>query len=132
MHPLVDAFYKGRATLKRGRGEFFDDDAKPKKACYVGAIYYGLYKTARVPENSAVPLAIERDWPQFRYWTNAPCGCDKEGGLISAILVHLNDAHDAREWGDKKISDWLESVYAGNTCYSTKEAFDKTLQQVQT
>lgn len=106
MHALVDAFIKGRAALKKDTGLFFDDEKKPKKACYVGAVYYGLYGKP----SDTVMTQLSMDWPQIRKWVAAPCGHDDEGGYISAILIHLNDEHSTKEWNDKRITEWFESV----------------------
>jgi hypothetical protein len=123
MHALVDAFLKGRATLKRTKGEYFDNLEKPKKADAIGAICYGLYK-----KSVDKPIAaIKSEWPQINYWVKVPCGHDDEGGLLSSVLIHLNDEHTAHDWSDKKIADWLDVVLAGQA-YPTKENFDKTMQ----
>lgn len=109
MHPLVDFYYKGRAELKPLTGEYFDSIKKPKKACFIGAIYYGIHKKTLEED---VPFAIAAEYPQIRGWYSlpAPCGHDDEGGLISAILVHLNDEHTRHEWPEKKIAEWLEQA----------------------
>jgi len=110
MHPLVDSFYKGRTVLKRQAEKFFDSPKKPKKACAIGAIYYGLYGTAT--ENFlGVPSRIVADYPQIRNWVKvAPCEHDEGGGTIIGILIHLNDFHTGHDWNDKRIAEWLERV----------------------
>jgi hypothetical protein len=109
MHPLVDAFYKGRATLKKQQGEFFDNTTKPKKACAVGAIYWGLFKKATISPQSEIVI----EYPQFRGWlSKAPCEHDENGGTVIGILIHLNDVHTGHDWPDKKIADWLEQSLA--------------------
>lgn len=103
MHPLVDAFWKGRQSLKRGKGEYFDKDREPKKACAVGAIYYGLYKSVTQFPNAA----ISNLYPEFRQMVNVPCEHDDVGSVI-AILIHLNDQHSAKTWNDANLAKWLE------------------------
>lgn len=124
MHPLVNYFWQGRSVLKRQKDAYFDDAEKTKKSDYVGAIYYGIFKKG-YKESSFVVDAINSDWPQIRYWTDVPCGCDSEGGRIASILIHLNDDHDARQWSDKRISEWLDATLDGKA-YPSKEEYDKT------
>jgi hypothetical protein len=73
---------------------------------------------------------IYDQWPQIRYWASVPCGCDREGGTIASILIHLNDEHDARMWSDKKISEWLDATFDGKA-YPSREEYDKAMQEVQ-
>jgi hypothetical protein len=120
MHPLVDAFWKGRAVLKRTSGVYIDDIDKPKKSDTIGAIAYGLFSKSKNPV-----IRLKEEWPQISYWAAVPCEHDTEGTII-AILIHLNDVH-SKEWTDKKIADWLELVFAGKA-YPSKEDFDKTMQ----
>jgi len=119
MHPLVDAFYKGRSQLKKTTGKYFDPPSKPKKACDVGAIYYGLYnKTPRAGES--VYGEIYLDYPEFSdKFVPIPCEhkdspefSDDARGYIGSILIHLNDEHTAHTWPDKKIAEWLEVALA--------------------
>ena len=112
MHPLVDYFWKGREVLKKNQGEFFDNPKRPKKACFIGAIYYGIHKKGLDGDGNDVIFAIANDYPQIREYVHAPvpCGHDDEGGLISAILVHLNDNHTGHDWPDKKIAEWLDKT----------------------
>lgn len=106
MHVLTDAFWKGRATLKKGTGAYFDSEKKPRKACAVGAIYYGLYKKAH---NDDTVLTMVNEYPEIRSWTTVPCEHD-DIGTISAILIHLNDEHTGHDWPDKRIAEWLDNV----------------------
>jgi hypothetical protein len=106
MHPLADAFIQGRAKLKKNTEKYFDDPKKPKKACYMGAMYYGL--TGK-PTDQNCSVLMANDWPQLHKMVTPPCSCDTTG-YVSSILIHLNDFHDGREWSDKKITDWMESV----------------------
>jgi hypothetical protein len=109
MHPLVDAFWQGRGKLKKTKNKYFDNDKKPKAACAIGAIYYGLYKmTSDMPV-----IKISQDYPDIHKWVPVPCGHDSEGGTISAILIHLNDGHDAHTFSDQKIAEWLEGALNG-------------------
>lgn len=121
MHPLVDGFYKGRAVLKkRAIGQYFDNDKKPKAACYTGAIYYGLYKKTSV---APVIDMVADGYTVFRAWAEPPCDCDSENvGTIAGILIHLNDFHDGRQFSDQKITDWL--IIALNNNYPTREALE--------
>ncbi len=105
MHPFIDGFYKGRAKLKKGTGKYFDNIDNPKKACYVGAMYYGLYGKTSV----ALLTDFVRDYPDIRKMVSCPCEHDKEGTIVS-ILIHLNDLHSTHQWNDAKITKWLESV----------------------
>lgn len=113
MHPLVDAFYKGRGKFKKHRKEFFDDLKRPKAACHLGAIYYGLFKKVT---NTGVTVGSDLygEYPEIRGWVKkAPCEHDDgEGGTVAGILVHLNDEHDGRSWPDEKIASWLTQVLA--------------------
>lgn len=109
MHDVVNALYKGRSKLKKGTGQYFDNPKKPKKACVLGAIYFGLY--GHTTESMGLPLEISFDYPEIRKWSSgpAPCGHDAEGGMITSILIHLNDVHTGRDWPDQKIAGWLEN-----------------------
>src|SRR5690349_14836180 len=109
MHPITDAFWKGRAVLKKGTGAYFDSEKKPKKACALGAIYYGLYKNTADPRNDSTPLKISMDFPEIRSWVEVPCEHD-DRGIISSILIHLNDEHTGHDWPDKRIAEWLDNV----------------------
>ena len=112
MHPLVDGFIKGRAKLKKNIGEYFDNPEKPKKACFVGAMFYGM--GGGKGDWTNIAGLIKRDWPQLHAWVIPPCGCDPEGGYISSILIHLNDVHPTKEWNDEKILTWFKSVIEAN------------------
>lgn len=106
MHALVDAFWQGRNKLKKQRRAYFDNYKKPKAACALGAVYYGLYKKT---QEEFLGVAIAKEYPEIRYWTKVPCEHD-DVGLVSSILIHLNDDHDARSYPDEKIADWLEGA----------------------
>lgn len=104
MHPLVDAFWQGRDKCKKKVvGKYFDNVKKPKLACHLGAVYYGLY------HNTEVNIDLLHEWyPEIRQLVPVPCTDTGETvGWISSILIHLNDAHDGREWSDKKVAAWL-------------------------
>lgn len=118
MHPLTDAFIKGRAKLKKTENKYFDKQIKPKKACHVGALLYGwegfaddLSDVLENPDNAV--NRIKLDFP-FLYSHFVPLPCDdtpeKEGQILS-ILIHLNDDHDGRSgWTDQKVAEWLETA----------------------
>jgi hypothetical protein len=108
LHQLVDAYHKGRAALKPLQDAYFKSN---KYACFVGAIYYGLYKEISSPEIEIVNQ-IASDYPEIRKWTyNIPCKhLDTEGGTISGVLIHLNDQHSRREISEKTMVEWLASV----------------------
>lgn len=112
MQPLVDGFLKGRAVLKKKIiGSYFDSYNKPKKCCHLGAVIFGIYGKAEIPDN------LNKDFPEI--WKMVPIPCehqydeehrDDPRGQIGAILIHLNDKHTAHSWPDKKVADWLESA----------------------
>lgn len=109
MHPLTDAFIKGRAKFKKTTGKYFDAINKPKMACHYGALYWGLY---------GQPAPMERVWamkdenPELLKIVTMPCDDTPEKeGEIRSILIHLNDDHDGRSgWTDKRVAEWLETA----------------------
>jgi len=109
MHPLVDAFWQGRQKFKKGTGKYFDSTRKPKAACHLGALYWGMYK--EIPGEGKLVL-LNNDWPEISKPAAVPCEHKDETpiGDISGILIHLNDEHDGRSWPDKKVAEWLETA----------------------
>lgn len=115
MHPLTDAFIKGRSKYKKIRGQYYDGK---KSACHLGCILLENYKEYfdRDAYYSAV-TALRLDYPYISGNTYVPIPCEHtqlghgEGGNITSILIHLNDEHDGRQgWGDKQIAGWLEKA----------------------
>lgn len=119
MHVLVDAHYKGRAKLpKRAVDEFFDSVKKPKAACYLGCIYYGIHNKAS--DGMVVQELVDEGYDVLRRWAEPPCDHDLENaGTIAGILIHLNDMHDGRQMKEQQITDWF--IIALNNNYASFE-----------
>jgi hypothetical protein len=112
MHPIVDAFWKGRTKFKKTEEVYFDREKNPRAACHIGAIYWGLYKKVDL---KGCALGITYDYPEFLSELKPiPCEHAKDhldpNGYIGSILIHLNDEHDGRSWPDKRVAEWLEGV----------------------
>jgi hypothetical protein len=110
MHPLTDAFIKGRAKFKKIDGKYFDNVLKPKSACHYGALYWGYFGTT-----GASDMTKPRLWQEFPELTKiVPMPCNdltEKEGEIRSILIHLNDDHDGRSgWTDEKVAEWLENA----------------------
>jgi hypothetical protein len=112
MHPLVDAFYKGRSSLKKVQGKYFDKLKNPRKACHLGTIYYGLYG------RTDMDARLEEEYPILKD-TRFPIPCehqydeehrDDPTGELRAILIHLNDEHNAHSWPDKRVAEWMIEI----------------------
>ena len=103
MHPLTDAFIKGRAKFKKTTHEYFG--SKGKTACHLAAMYWGVYNTT-----AYVPDKLDEDFPELRKMISMPCDdLSEKEGWIKSILIHLNEDHDGRSgWTDKNVADWLE------------------------
>ena len=128
MHELTNAFYRGREKLKKKQiGAYFDNWAKPKAACHVGAIIWGF--SSKLPAKGTPLQIIFSDYPEFfgeklveipcehkgNEITSAPLGPEQDVtnpnmGYPASILVHLNDEHDGRSWPDKRIALWLDEA----------------------
>lgn len=108
MHPLVDAFIKGRAKTKRTTGQYFEKKGRGYRSCAVGAIYYGLFEKVPESPNLVVVPAIYGQNEDIRKFVNVPCEHDDTGTVV-AILTHLNDEHE-KEWKDADIQKWLTEV----------------------
>lgn len=120
MHALIDNHYKGRSVIKkRAVNTFFDSVKKPKAACYIGAIYYGLH--GKTTDQPVVQELVDEGFEELRRWAEPPCDHDLDNcGTIAGIIIHLNDDHDGRTFSDQKITDWLNLALAKN--YPTMEA----------
>jgi len=125
VHPLTDAFIKGRGKFKKISGKYVDKTDKPKAMCHLGAMYWGVYQS---PIDDAHPVwQLKNDFPEISdHLVEIPCEhrfptestLDETGdqGHISSILIHLNDQHDGRSgWTDEKVASWLESVLSKPT-----------------
>lgn len=112
MHPLVDAFWQGRTKFKKTTGKYFDNTKKPRAACHLGALYWGMYKET---SGEGKLVTLNNDWPEvIEKMIPIPCEhTESEVGNVSGILIHLNDVHDGRSWPDKKVAEWLEGALSG-------------------
>jgi len=113
VHPLTDAFIKGRAKFKKITGKYYDNNKKPKAACDYGAMYWGVYGVPYMDEGIMEGGGIiANDFPELRKIVPLPCGETVRGhtdGEIRSVLIHLNDEHDGRSgWTDEKKAQWLE------------------------
>jgi len=121
MHELTNAFYRGREKFKKKmNGAYFDNWAKPKAACHVGAIIWGF--SAKLPAKGTPLQIIFSDYPEFFGEKLVEIPCEHKGddtllspeedgkGYPASILVHLNDEHDGRSWPDKRIALWLDEA----------------------
>lgn len=108
MHPLVDAFIKGRAKTKKCTDAYFEKKGKTYRSCAVGAIYYGFFEKFPESPNLVVPDKIFAQNEDIKKMVEVPCEHD-DTGTVLGILIHLNDYHD-KEWKDADIQKWLEGV----------------------
>lgn len=105
MHPLVDAFIKGRPKFKKLQKAYFDK--KGKAACHSGVIFAELYHQTYWEHHKLLS-----DYAELEKIVPMPCDDLQETeGWILSILQHLNDDHDGRSgWTDKAVATWLEKA----------------------
>lgn len=114
MHALIDGFHKGRSQIKKRMiDKFYDNPAKPKAACYWGAVYYGLH--GKATDKPIIQELVDEGFPELRCYAEPPCDHDLDNaGTIAAIVIHLNDWHDSRQMSEQQITDWLTIALQNN------------------
>jgi hypothetical protein len=98
-----------RAGASRRPEQAYGDYFKGKYAsCALGAAYEGMY---RLPDNvEGTRPTKDLEW-FFDVLEGTVRSCPVEGCkkklVLSALIVHINDAH---RWSREQIATWLESV----------------------
>jgi hypothetical protein len=98
-----------RAGASRRPEQAYGDYYKGKYAsCALGAAYEGMY---RLPENvEGMHPTKDLEW-FFDVLEGTVRSCPVEGCkkklVLSALIVHINDAH---RWSREQIATWLEAV----------------------